>query len=312
MEGVVVVDKPPGMTSHDVTDAIRRVLADAGVGPPRRRRRPAGPKVGHTGTLDPDATGVLVVCIGRATRLVPYLQGADKTYEARMRLGVETTTLDAAGDVVAERDAGAVDEHVLCEALKSMIGPISQRPPMVSAVRVDGQRLHERARRGEVVERTPRAVTVHELVLEDFSPGARAEAGFLVTCSAGTYVRVLAADVGEALGTGAHLLTLRRLAAGRFTLEQTTGLDEVLARARTGSLEELLLPPATAVADLPRASLGAEEARSLRHGRPVDATGHDGPVAAVDQEGRLLAILADRDGRARPELVFAPAEASGG
>lgn len=307
MDGVLVVDKPAGRTSHDVVAAVRRAL-----GPVARRRRGGGAvKVGHAGTLDPDATGVLVLCVGRATRLVPWLQASAKTYDARMRLGVTTSTLDASGEVLERRDPSGVDEAAVCDALKAFAGPILQVPPMVSALKVGGERLHAKARRGEVVERAPRPVTVHDIVLEDFEPGPEAEAAFLVTCSAGTYVRSLAADVGERLGVGAHLVSLRRLGSGRFSVADAVPLDEAERRAAEGRLDEVLVDLATAVGDLPRTHLHADEARALTHGRPVPAAGVEGPVAALDPQGRLVAITVDRDGLARPEVVLAaPADAS--
>lgn len=308
MDGVLVVDKPAGMTSHDVVGAVRRALP-GGAG--RRRRGGGGVKVGHAGTLDPDATGVLVVCLGRATRLVPWLQATTKTYDARLRLGETTTTLDAAGEVLERRDPSAVDELALCEALKSFVGPITQIPPMVSAVKVDGERLYAKARRGEVVERAPRPVTVHDIVLADFEPGPRAEAAFLVTCTAGTYVRTLAADVGERLGVGAHLVALRRLGSGRFTVEDAVPLAEAVALATGDRLGEVLVDMAAAVGDLPRAEVDDADARALGFGQTLGETGHAGPVAAVDPQGRLVAILEDADGRARPAAVFAPASGPG-
>jgi len=300
VDGVVVVDKPAGMTSHDVVDRLRRVLSGG------RGRRHA-PKVGHAGTLDPDATGVLVVAVGRATRLVPWLQAAAKTYDARIRLGVTTSTLDAAGEVLTTRDASAVDEGALCEALKAFVGDIQQVPPMVSAVKVGGERLHAKARRGEVVERAPRPVTIHDLVLEDFVPGPRAEAAFLVTCSAGTYIRTLAADVGDRLGVGAHLVSLRRLGSGRFTVGDAVPLDRVLELAGEGRLDAVLLTPAEALGDRPRRVLDACEVRDLGFGRAIAASGNDEDVAAVDADGRLVAVLSDAGPVARPLVVLAPA-----
>ena len=300
--GVLVVDKPGGMTSHDVVATVRRTLRDAGMPGGGRRRR--GPKVGHAGTLDPMATGVLVVCIGGATRLVPWLQASTKTYEARLRLGVTTTTLDADGDVVATADASGIDERAVCEALKAFVGPIEQIPPMVSAVKVAGERLHAKARRGEEVERAPRRVVVHDLVLEDFEPGPAGEVGFLVTCSAGTYVRTLADDVGARLGVGAHLVALRRLASGRFTVDSAVALDDVAAAIAGGRLDEHLLTAAEAVADYPAVKLSGADAAALGHGRPVGQTGYDGPVAALDPDGDLVAMVEDTDGAARPLAVF--------
>ena len=300
-DGVVVVDKPPGMTSHDVVGVLRRALADAGVAGPGRRR---GPKVGHAGTLDPDATGVLVVCVGRATRLVPYLQASRKTYDAQLRLGVTTTTLDASGEVTGGSDPSGVDEEHLCEALKSFVGEIEQIPPMVSAVKIGGERLHAKARRGEEVERAARRVTIHDIVLADFAPGPEAQASFLVTCSAGTYVRTLADDVGERLGCGAHLSTLRRLGSGRFTVDDAIDLDKALALAAAGRLGEALLTPAAAVADYPSVTVGAADARLLAHGGALPATGHPGPVAVLDGAGELLAMVRDGPRGARTEVVL--------
>lgn len=310
VDGVLVVDKPVGMTSHDVVDAVRRATrrhrqqaGDRAAGPGRTKT-----KVGHAGTLDPDATGVLVVCLGRATRLVPYLQASRKTYEARMRLGETTTTLDASGEVVERHDASGVDEASFCEALTSFVGEISQLPPMVSAVKVGGERLYEKARRGEDVEREPRTVTVHDVVLEEFVPGVRPQASVLVTCSAGTYVRTLAADIGTRLGVGAHLAGLRRLGSGRFSLEQAVDLEKVSELAETGRLHEALLSLAHAVADHPVRYLDGEEARAVGHGRTLARTGVDGPVAAVDVDGSLVAMLEDREDGAHPVVVLAPAD----
>jgi tRNA pseudouridine55 synthase len=303
MDGVLVIDKPPGMTSHDVVGAVRRAIRRPGV--PRKQ----APKVGHAGTLDPDATGVLVVCLGRNTRLVPYLQASRKTYDAHLRLGATTSTLDASGELLSEQDASGVDEKALCEALKSFVGDIEQIPPMVSAVKVGGERLYAKARRGEVVERTPRPVTIHDIVLEDFTPGPRAEASFLVTCSAGTYIRTLAADVGERLGVGAHLTALRRLGSGRFSLEQAVDLDKVAELAAADRLGEILISPAEAVADYPSVIAPPADVIALGHGKPIAPTGHEGPVGVVDADRRLIAMVSDRDGAARPLVVFAPANA---
>lgn len=304
-DGVLVVDKPAGCTSHDVTNRIRRALRRA-YGAPGRRH---GHRVGHTGTLDPGATGVLVVCLGRATRLVPYLQAGRKTYEARMRLGRTTTTLDADGDVTSEQDASHVDERTVCEALKRFVGPIEQVPPMVSAVKIDGERLHARARRGEVVERPSRSVVIHDLVLEDFMPGRFPEIEFLVSCSAGTYVRSLADDVGTVLGVGGHLTALRRLASGGARISQAVALEETEAAIAAGRLDTVLLTPAAAMtqAEYPTVVLADDAVSQLSHGRPIAPTGHDGPVAALDPEGTLVAVVADDAARARPLVVLTPA-----
>lgn len=299
-EGVVVVDKDAGMTSHDVVAAVRRIVGSK----PGRRGRRTGPKVGHAGTLDPDATGVLVVCIGRATRLVPYLQASRKTYDARVRLGRTTTTLDNDGEETSRTDASAVTEDALCDALKSFVGEIEQIPPMVSAVKVGGERLYEKARRGEEIVRAPRRVTVHDIVLSDFLPGERAEAAFLVTCSAGTYIRTLAADVGERLGVGAHLTALRRLGSGRFAVDDARRLDTLTKMAQAGDFDEAVMTPAEAMADYPTVVVSGTDAERVRHGGALPAVGPTGVVCVLDSAGQLIAVMRDDGRRARPEVVF--------
>jgi len=287
IEGVLVVDKPAGPTSHDVVRTVRRVAGQH--------------RVGHTGTLDPRATGVLVVCLGRATRLVRFLQAGTKTYQARMVLGVETTTQDAQGEVVATHDAGHVDERTLCEALTRFQGEIEQVPPMVSAVRVGGERLHERARRGEEVDREPRRVVVHALVLDAFEPGPHPEASFLVTCSSGTYVRTLAHDLGRELGVGGSLTALRRLANGPFTIDEAVDPPEGIQEL-TGPL----IDPAEAIARaLPRVDIDDDDGllERLARGGRLRAQGHDGPYG-VHADGRLIGVYSDSDDSGVAELVW--------
>ena len=214
-EGVLVVDKPAGITSHDVVDRIRRIAGTR--------------RVGHTGTLDPAATGVLVLCLGRATKLVTALQAGTKTYAAVVRLGVTTSSDDLDGEVLATVSAAHLVEDTVCGALGAFSGDLEQVPPMVSAVRIDGERLHTRARRGEVVDRPPRSVHVETIMLDHFSPGEQAEVGFLVACSAGTYVRSIARDLGAALGVGGTLASLRRLANGPFLVDESVTLDALEA-----------------------------------------------------------------------------------
>jgi tRNA pseudouridine55 synthase len=290
-DGVLVVDKPAGPTSHDVVQRVRRAAGQH--------------RVGHTGTLDPAATGVLVCCLGRAARLVRFLQAGEKTYAARLVLGVTTDTLDAEGEVLERRSAAHVDERALCEALTAFQGPIEQVPPMVSAVKVGGRRLHEAARAGEHVEREARSVTVHDLVLESFTPGEHPEATFLVTCSAGTYVRTLAADVGDALGVGASLTALRRVANGPFVASEAHDLDAIDRAGQQQRLRELTMTPVEAVQrTLPFVEVAEPEvARRLTQGGRLDAQGIAGPYAVL-HEGHLLGIYADEDGRGRPELVW--------
>lgn len=210
-EGVLVVDKPAGMTSHDVVARVRRLAGTR--------------RVGHTGTLDPAATGVLVLCLGRATRLVTALQAGTKAYAAVARLGVTTASDDLDGEVLTTTSAAHLDEDTVCGALRGFSGDLDQVPPMVSAIRIDGERLHARARRGEVVDRPARRVTVESIVLDRFTPGEAADVAFLVACSAGTYVRSIARDLGEQLGVGGTLASLRRVANGPFTEAEAITLD---------------------------------------------------------------------------------------
>lgn len=291
LDGVLVIDKPAGMTSHDVVQVVRRAVGQR--------------RVGHTGTLDPDATGVLVVCLGRAAKLVQYLQAGRKTYAATMVLGRETTTQDASGETVAEVDASHVDEHAFCVALTHFQGEIEQVPPMVSALKVDGERLHEKARRGEAVDREPRRISIHDLVLEDFRGGARAEAAFLVTCSAGTYVRTLAHDLGAELGVGGSLTGLRRIANGAFTVDDAVSLDAVRAAGDEDRVEDLILSPDEAVRRaLPTVEVSdPDDLLALTQGKPSAARGLDGVYAIVSGE-RLVGLYRDRGGRAKPELVW--------
>lgn len=293
MDGVLVVDKPAGIGSTDVVRVVRRAAGQK--------------RVGHTGTLDPAATGVLVVCLGRATRLVRFLQAGRKTYLAEMVLGVETTSQDADGEVVAERSAAGVTEERFCEVLTSYVGTIEQVPPMVSAVKVDGERLYEKARRGEEVEREPRRVEIDEIVLESFEPagedGDRAHASFLVTCSGGTYVRTLAHDIGADLGCGGSLTGLRRLANGTFTIEDAVSLEDVEERGRDGTLDDVLLSKREALRGMPAVDVDAAQAADVATGRSLPTQELAGPFAVV-RAGRLLAVYADRDGQARPEAVF--------
>lgn len=232
-DGVLVVDKPRGPTSHDVVAAVRRAVGHS--------------RVGHTGTLDPAATGVLVLCLGRATRLVPFLQTGEKTYAATMALGVETASQDADGEVVARHDASHLHEEMVRDALSHFQGTFEQLPPMVSALKVDGERLHVRARRGEVVDRQPRAVTVRSISLDAFTPGSVAEASFHLACSAGTYVRTIAHDAGAELGVGASLTALRRLANGPFAVDDAIDIDELERAGALGRAHELLIDPLEAV-----------------------------------------------------------------
>jgi tRNA pseudouridine55 synthase len=284
--GLVVVDKEPGWTSHDVVARVRRIFGHR--------------RVGHAGTLDPDATGVLLVGLGRATRLLRFLSVLPKTYTGEVVLGVATHTLDASGEVVGTWDMGSVTVADAQRAAAALTGDILQVPPMVSAVKMDGQPLYRLARRGEEVVRSPRPVTVHRFeVAEGPEPTVLSVE---VECSSGTYVRVLAADLGAALGGGAHLRNLRRTRVGSFTA----------AEARpVGLLDETaVLTPAQALRDLDRVIADPEVVRLVGRGLPLDrvsvgASG-EGPFAVVDDRGRLLAVYqATATDRIRPLVVLA-------
>ncbi|HEX2118657.1 MAG TPA: tRNA pseudouridine(55) synthase TruB [Acidimicrobiales bacterium] len=284
VDGLVVVDKPAGCTSHDVVGRCRKIFGQK--------------RVGHGGTLDPDATGVLLVGLGRATRLLRFLGPLPKSYVAEVVLGVETTTLDDGGEVVATHEMSGVGLGDVRTAAARFVGDIEQIPPMVSAVSVGGRRLHELARAGVEVERAARPVTVHRF---EVSPGSdpgvyRIE----VDCSSGTYVRSLAADLGTALGGGAHLRRLRRTAVGPFAVEQAVPLEWV------GPAD--VLPAAAAVRHLPAVSAGADLAEAVSYGKVLDVDWPgEGPWAVLDGAGELLAVYERYgDGRAKPSVVLAP------
>jgi tRNA pseudouridine55 synthase len=288
VDGVLVCDKPAQMTSHDVVARVRRLAGQR--------------RVGHGGTLDPPATGVLVLALGRATRLLPFLPTEPKRYLAEVAFGSETDTLDATGTVTATAAADGVDEPGLRAALAGFLGPQQQVPPMVSAIKVGGERLYAKARRGEEVERAPRPIVIHELELLGFVGGERPLATLAVVCSGGTYVRSLAADLGRALGNLAHLASLRRTAVGRFTEAEAHTLEEL---ADPGRLEAAVLDPAAAMASTATRALTPAEASALATGRTLDPTGRGDPVAAVGPDGRLVAVIQDSAGRARPKVVLA-------
>lgn len=277
-EGLLLLDKPRGVTSHDVVDQVRTALGTR--------------KVGHAGTLDPMATGLLLVGVGRATRLLRFLSGLDKTYEGTFRLGVETDTLDAEGEVIHTAPV-TVGEPEVRAAMAALVGEGSQRPPAYSAVKVGGRKLYEAARRGEALESEPRRIRVQAFDLLGFDGR---DVRFRAVVSSGTYVRVLAADVGAALGCGAHLAELVRTRIGPYALEDAT------APGSPGSP----LPLDRAVAHLPRLELEAEEARVARHGSILGPAGIAGPYAVVDPRGELIGVYEDDGPKARPVMVLAP------
>ena len=278
-EGVLLVDKPGGMTSHDVVDRVRRALGTR--------------KVGHAGTLDPMATGLLVVGVGRATRLLRYLSGLEKDYEGVARLGEETDTLDADGEVVRTAPVGVTREQ-LDAALAGLTGDLDQRPPAYSAVKVGGEAMHKAARRGEAVEAAARPVHVASFVATSFDGR---DFAFTCSVSSGTYVRVLAADAGAALGCGAHLTSLRRTRVGAFSIDEAWPLDDL------GTPQ----PVELAVRHMPALRLDhPDEAAAAANGRPLGPAGLEGPYAVFGPDGRLVAVYRDDHAKAVPEMVLAP------
>jgi tRNA pseudouridine55 synthase len=274
-EGLLLVDKPAGMTSHDVVDVVRRSLGIR--------------KVGHAGTLDPMATGLLVLGVGRATRLLRYLGELPKTYMATGRLGEETDTLDVDGEIVrtAPVEAGRAEVERACAAL---VGDSMQTPPAYSAVKVGGRKLYEAARRGDVLEAPARPIRVDAFEVAGFDGR---DLQVLITCSGGTYVRVLVADVGRALGCGAHLVRLRRTAIGSFRVEDARPPDAATPQ-----------PIERAVEHLPSIRLDAQEARAASHGRPLGPVGVVGPYAVFAPDDALVGIYRDEGAMARPEVVL--------
>lgn len=254
VHGVLNINKPAGMTSHDVVDAVRKILGVR--------------RVGHTGTLDPQATGVLPLCVGRATRIAQFLTQADKEYLMTLRLGVTTDTLDAAGKETGRVEDIRVRREDLLAILPRFVGEIQQVPPIFSAKKYRGERLYRLARRGEKVERPPVAVRVHGLELLEFTPPfVRLRA----TCSKGTYARSLCDDIGRALGCGGHLHALTRTRSGRFSLDGILTLEALEARVREGRLPEVLIPIADALAHLPAVRVAPEAGRLILHGGAVAA-----------------------------------------
>ncbi|MDG2908503.1 MAG: tRNA pseudouridine(55) synthase TruB [Acidimicrobiales bacterium] len=280
-DGIVVVDKPAGWTSHDVVARSRKVLGTR--------------KVGHSGTLDPDATGVLVLGVGRATRLLRYLTLLPKRYTATIVFGTETTTLDAAGEVTAVHDMSGVVPDDVWRAARQLTGDIEQVPPMFSAVKVGGRRLHEIAREGGEVERAPRPVTVHRFDVTPTGNPLVWEAD--VECSSGTYVRTLAADLGTSLGGGAHLTDLRRLSVGSFTIDGARSMES-----------PDLLPPAVGVRHLAGVFVDDDLAVDVGHGKLLSrerlGVEGDGPWAVHGSDGTLLAVYEPYEGRTKPSLVL--------
>jgi len=289
-DGLVIVDKPGGLTSHDVVARIRRLAGTR--------------RVGHAGTLDPMATGVLVVGVEKATRLLGYLTLTQKQYEATIRLGQSTSTDDAEGELTFTASADQVSTETINKAVAELTGEIQQVPPAVSAIKVDGQRAYKLTRAGAAPELKPRPVTVYEFAVTGIRPaGDLLDVDATVRCSSGTYIRALARDLGRKLGTGGHLTALRRTRVGGYGLDAARTLDQLAERFEVMPLAE------AAAAAFPRRDLSADEARRLAHGGRLPAgppgTGTASPTAAFAPDGSLVALLAEQDGQARPLVVFA-------
>nr|WP_221219488.1 tRNA pseudouridine(55) synthase TruB [Prauserella isguenensis] len=286
---MLIVDKPAGMTSHDVVAKARRFLGTR--------------KIGHAGTLDPMATGVLVLGVERATKLLGHLALDRKTYLATITLGAATTTDDAEGDVLTEADASEITDGAIAAGIAGLTGELQQVPSAVSAVKIDGKRAYARVRDGEEVDLPPRPVTVHRFdLLATHRADGRIALDVMVDCSSGTYVRALARDLGAALGVGGHLTQLRRTTVGPFTLAAARTLEAVDAEPGLS----LNLSEAVAAA-FPRRDADAAEARAVRHGQRLPAAGIDGTYGVFGPDGEVLALAEDRGGVAKPVVVLLPA-----
>ena len=287
--GIVVVDKPAGMTSHDVVGRCRRIFSTR--------------RVGHAGTLDPMATGVLVIGVDRATKILGLLAGASKSYAATIRLGQTTSTEDAEGELLQSVSAVDVTAEDIATAMAGLRGAIKQVPSAVSAIKVDGRRAYRLVREGHTVELEPRPVRIDRFeVLVVRAHDRFVDLDVEVDCSSGTYIRALARDLGDALGVGGHLTSLRRTRVGRFELDQACSLDELAERPRlTQTLDEACLLM------FPRRDLTAQEAEATSHGRPLSSAGIDGVYAASGADGRVIALLRDEGSRTKSVVVLRPA-----
>jgi len=273
INGFVVIDKPAGITSHDVVSRVRRILGTR--------------KVGHTGTLDPFATGVLPIAVNDGTKAIPFLDEGVKRYEAVMQLGVATDTLDMTGTVIRKADWLAVTQEKVEAVLKQFTGHLSQIPPMYSAIKQDGQPLYKLARQGQVVERTAREIDIHSLELLSFAPPF---VSFRVACSRGTYVRTLADDMGKLLGCGGALKELRRIASGPFDISASVSLERLEEAARLGELEILSVSPYAALSHMPDIPLNDSGLVLVRHGRSPDWHDTDVPVSTACDDGTLVRL----------------------
>ncbi|HEY61359.1 MAG TPA: tRNA pseudouridine(55) synthase TruB [Anaerolineae bacterium] len=290
VSGVLVIDKPVGLTSHDVVQIVRK-----GTGIRR---------AGHTGTLDPRASGVLVVLIGPAVRLSEFVSASDKRYQATILLGTATDTYDSEGRITSSSKTSEITEEIFEKALKNFVGEIEQVPPPYSAIKVKGRRAYELARQGEKVELKPRTIHVYSLELLEWAPP---EAVLDIYCSSGTYVRSLAHDLGKELGTGAHLIGLRRTKSGRFTLRDAIPLRQLQDSFIAGDWYKYLIPAAEALGDWPMVELDNDMVDFVRHGRRIPAEpGSPSLVRGISEQGDLVALLefVEEDTEWQPKKVF--------
>ena len=285
-DGFLVVDKPGGMTSHDVVSVARRALGTR--------------KVGHAGTLDPMATGVLVLGFGNGTRLLQYITDGSKSYQATMLLGINTVSDDADGEVLEVQDASAITQAKIEKTLATMRGEIEQRPSSVSAVKVNGKRAYDRVREGEDVQLASRRVTISELRIDAVRVvGKTVEVDIFVTCSAGTFIRAIARDCGALLRVGGHLISLRRTQVAAFGLDRSITLEAL----KSGDFTTLDLAT-TASTIFPSRILDSAEENELHFGRVLTGSGNSGITAGITSDGHLNALLEERDGKAHPIAVF--------
>ncbi len=291
MDGILNIHKQPGMTSHDVVQAARRILREK--------------RIGHTGTLDPMATGVLVLCVGKATRIAQYLEAGEKEYHAVMRLGQTTDTLDAEGRVLETRTYVPPERAQVLKALEGFTGAIMQQPPVYSALKVSGVPSYKLARQGKAEPLKPRAVTISNIELQAFEDPLLSLG---VRCSKGVYIRTLCADLGEVLQAGAHLTKLVRTRSGRFTIDNTVTLDRLADLAAADALDQALVSMDEALADMPSVTVNEPEAGRILHGNSVpwqeDTLNAASLLRIHDPSGRLLALGRPVRGDIRPELVF--------
>ncbi len=293
IHGILIVDKPQGVTSHDVVAKIRRLTGVK--------------RVGHTGTLDPIATGVLGICVGKATRIAEYLSASDKVYMAKAVFGVTTDSLDMTGNVLREADSSALTEAEVLATTKCYMGEILQIPPMVSAVHHKGKRLYELAREGKQVERQPRRVTVSKMELLEFLPGVHPVAKWLVECSSGVYIRSLCADIGDKLGYGAAMSFLRRIRTGAFDIDNARTLESIKDLHAFGRLAEALLPISQGLIGWRRVVLDPAMRERILHGRAIDSPFPFDPeekILLLDEAGEAVGLAHYRDGLLLPFKVL--------